>query len=1166
MDLRLGAAEPKTEKSVYGEGVRPTPWLQPEEERAGFHLPEGFEVQLFAAEPAINKPLNMAWDARGRMWITNTVEYPYPAPADRQPRDSIKVLEDTDGDGAADKITTFAERLNIPIGILPVADGVVCFSIPYIWYLRDLDGDDRVDERIPLLGPFDTTRDTHGMINSLRLGDDGWIYACHGYNNQSRVTARDGSSVFLTSGNIFRFKLDGSSIQQFTHGQVNPFGMTHDEFGNWYTADCHSKPITALLTGACYPSFGRPHDGLGFAPSMMDHLHQSTAICGIQYYQGKQFPEAFRNRFYSGNVMTSRINCNLLQWRGATAQAFELPDFMTSDDPWFRPVDIQQAPDGALYVADFYNKIIGHYEVPLTHPDRDRESGRIWRIAYRGTEEHAELSSASLNLLGPDDTDWNALVDALGSEDGVRQDLAVAALTIGSLTTVTNEQLQSRYMAAANQSPQRVGLLRAMVARQAVLPNILKSALRGPPREQLLALKSLGEIGPANRSANEQSNWLNVIREIVVKSENAHVRQAAVEILGKVGEYQDLYSLVGIAQQFASTDPAVAHSGRIALKALLKENDFLVPFLADWQSAGSQIPIDSAAAAVLAPVLVSLDTPVATKYLFEYLKANANVSSELVSSTLELGVKHGTESDIEALIELISRLSGNDPHARSQKVLQVAAAYVGRTGQVPNAIYDYACDIASQFKQRIDSLAAAGVALNWSDAKGENWNTESRKCDDGTEAPLASSLTRGERYVGTLRSEPFMAPEKLEFFLAGHNGPPAAADLGKNSVRLVDARTGEVLRNASPPRNDRAKLISWSLADIAERNVRLEFVDGDAGNAYAWLAFGRFSLPALNFSPISTEVNALSELVRRFERPQMGLIVEELLDAQHLSVAQAGRLISASLERQGARAEQVVVDFSISLNLFDVPTGRALLGLATRGEALLKQSQLICNAATLSQQRQFSRAMLASATGCGIVQQMIGSGTLSLSALQIPDILLPSSLLAQLKSELQASIDAAKQLPAITVDANARIAEMDWRQADLAIGQQMFKQHCATCHQLAGDGVLVGPQLDGVRNRGVPRLVEDILLPNTNVDRAFLTTSLLLDDDRVLAGLVRDLEDGRIELVTQDGKSQFIQPESIVQRKLATTSLMPSNFSELLSSQQLASLLLFLARTPSATP
>src|SRR5687768_16215849 len=113
-------------------GVRTTEPLSADEEQKTFHLPEGFEIQLVATEPEIQKPLNMAFDAQGRMWLTDSLEYPYAAPPDREGRDSIKILEDTNGDGRAYKITTFADGLNIPIGIYPYRDGCIAFSIPYV--------------------------------------------------------------------------------------------------------------------------------------------------------------------------------------------------------------------------------------------------------------------------------------------------------------------------------------------------------------------------------------------------------------------------------------------------------------------------------------------------------------------------------------------------------------------------------------------------------------------------------------------------------------------------------------------------------------------------------------------------------------------------------------------------------------------------------------------------------------------------------------------------------------------------------------------------------------------------------------------------------------------------------------------------------------------------
>src|SRR5207249_3760148 len=122
----------------------------------------------------------------------------------------------------------------------------------------------------------------------------------------------------------------------------------------------------------------------GFAPQICTHSHGSTAIAGMVYYAAENFPAQYRGNTFVGNVMTCRINRDSLIEHGSTRIAREEPDFLSSDDPWFRPVDLQLGPDGAIYVADFYNRIIGHYEVPLDHPGRDRERGRIWRIAYHG--------------------------------------------------------------------------------------------------------------------------------------------------------------------------------------------------------------------------------------------------------------------------------------------------------------------------------------------------------------------------------------------------------------------------------------------------------------------------------------------------------------------------------------------------------------------------------------------------------------------------------------------------------------------------------------------------------------------------------------------------------------------------------------------------------------
>jgi glucose/arabinose dehydrogenase len=362
--------------------------------------------------------------------VSSSVEYPYSADKARwsdekgtrvkDSRDAIKILEDTDGDGKADKVTDFADGLNIPTGVLPWHKpehkaGCIAWSIPNIWYFADTDGDDKADVREVLFGPLGYEKDTHGMCSSFRLGLDGWVYATHGFNNTSHFKAKDGSTLDLHSGNVFRFKPDGSRVEPWTHGQVNPFGLAWDRYGNLYSADCHSSPIYQLIRGACYPSFGKPHDGLGFAPVMCEHSHGSTGICGIVYIDGGVWGPEWDDHTFVGNCVTSRVNHDKVTFTGSTPKANEQPDFLTSDDPWFRPVDLQLGPDNALYIADFYNKIIGHYEVPLDHPGRDKERGRIWRVVKKGVQK--EFNAAAVRV--------DELVTELGSDNLTRRSLVV---------------------------------------------------------------------------------------------------------------------------------------------------------------------------------------------------------------------------------------------------------------------------------------------------------------------------------------------------------------------------------------------------------------------------------------------------------------------------------------------------------------------------------------------------------------------------------------------------------------------------------------------------------------------------------------------------------------------------------------------------------------------
>jgi putative heme-binding domain-containing protein len=526
----------------------------PEDERKGLHVPPGFGVQLVAAEPDIGKPINIAFDAHGRLWVTQSEEYPFPAKAGSRPRDRVSILEDFAPDGRARKVTTFADGLNIPIGVLPIRHGALVYSIPNIYRLLDTKGRGQADQRQVVVGPIGH-RDTHGMTGEFTIGYDGWVYACHGYSNTSTLKAADGSQITMNSGNTYRFKLDGSHIEYNTHGQVNPFGLAWDPLGNLYSCDCHTRPIYQLLAGAYYPSFGKPHDGLGFGPEMMDHDHGSTAIAGITYYAAKDWPGEFRGNVFVGNVVTNRINRDRLEWHGSSPQAIEQPDFVRSDDPWFRPVSLQLGPDGALYVADFYNRIIGHYEVPLTHPGRDHKRGRIWRIFYRGKDGKGRPKAPR--------ADWTKAKAADLVKDLGHPNLAVRLLAMNQLAGRTDRaslNAVKKIMRPGSKARQRMHALWVLQRRGALSARTLAAAAKD---------KAKGVRVHAMRVLAERTDFRQELRALALaglKDIDPLVQRCAAQALVRHPSAANVRPLLDLRHRVPAEDTHLLHVVRMTLR------------------------------------------------------------------------------------------------------------------------------------------------------------------------------------------------------------------------------------------------------------------------------------------------------------------------------------------------------------------------------------------------------------------------------------------------------------------------------------------------------------------------------------------------------------------------------------------------------------------------
>jgi putative membrane-bound dehydrogenase-like protein len=404
-----------------------------------------FDLTLAAAEPLIRKAMNIDWDERGRMWVSETPEYPngrrlpntdiwkdsgsLRRQQERDPEDTISILTDTNGDGVMDRKHVFADKLELITGFVFHRNGVIAATAPDIWYLEDTNGDQVADKRTKLYTGFGTA-DTHAVINNLRWGLDGWIYATHGYS-VGTVTSPDGGRTFGRDGSgVVRFKPDGSAFEQFSSRGGNTWGLdiTWDGQVFWTqptsgTVFFHTVLPESVLAKGRIPgttSWKGMITGQNTFPAMtwpeqayvqIDLVGQFTAAAGCAVYDGGAWPEKWRYSYFTGEPTLNIVHHQFVKPEGVSYTTHkesgrEQTEFMRSRDLWFRPIETRVGPDGALYVIDFYNQAVIHNDTrgPLhgpanaaVRPDRDHFFSRIWRV------QHKQAKKLEVPVLKPAD-------------------------------------------------------------------------------------------------------------------------------------------------------------------------------------------------------------------------------------------------------------------------------------------------------------------------------------------------------------------------------------------------------------------------------------------------------------------------------------------------------------------------------------------------------------------------------------------------------------------------------------------------------------------------------------------------------------------------------------------------------------------------------------------
>jgi putative membrane-bound dehydrogenase-like protein len=577
----------------------------PEKAAAKLELHPDFTIQLVAAEPLINKPMNIDWDPAGRLWVAETPEYPNgrreprsemkdtpwkdsgfrvrPPTKERPAIDRISILTDTDGDGRMDKKQIFYEGLELVTSFVFHKDGVIVAQAPDILWLRDVNGDGKA-EKVETLYTGLGIGDTHAVINNLRWGMDGWIYATHGYSSSAHVYNGDKSKDYGNIGSgVVRFRPDGSMIEMVSSKGGNTWGMEIASDGElFYTQPTSGDLLNHIVVTEGELSRGKVGNATSYKPVIrgqksfplityhqqayvqIDLVGYFTAAAGCAIYCGGAWPGEWNYNYFTTEPTINIVHHQVVEPSGVTFKAHKTreAEFIGGRDKWFRPIDTRIGPDGGLYIVDFYNQAVVHNDTRGTihgpanaalRPDRDHYFGRIWRVDHKQAKrlKVPNITKASTKdlveaLQNPNlHVRQNAQRLLVEKNDPKTPDATKRLLSSWSFRGLEEAQVHALW------ALHLMGRLDGTVLQQAL-------AVDGKAAIQKAALRIAAEIPPANRSAvtagvlrrvNDSNPRvrLEAINALANLSSTPEIRQVLVEAYPELNDQWLESAVVGVA-------------------------------------------------------------------------------------------------------------------------------------------------------------------------------------------------------------------------------------------------------------------------------------------------------------------------------------------------------------------------------------------------------------------------------------------------------------------------------------------------------------------------------------------------------------------------------------------------------------------------------------------
>ena len=606
-------------------------------ELAEFRVADGFKIELFASDPEIAKPIQMNFDAAGRLWVVASESYPQLAPGS-EPVDKVFIIEDADRDGKADKSKMFASGLRIPTGIEIAPKGVFVGNATDLVMLKDTDGDGQADKQDIVLTAFGT-EDTHHLIHTFRYAPWGNLFFAQAVYIHSHVETPFGVRR-LNGGGYWEYNPDSHRLDVFVTGMTNSWGIAFDQFGQAFGVDNDGSSVNFFPPGA--HMIRTPNESHLF-PSLVGG---KPKYCGAEIVASSHFPEDWQGNFLTCDFRAHRICRYKITDDGAGYKAEELPELLSTSNVAFRPVDVKFGLDGALYICDWYNPIINHGEVDFRDPRRDRTHGRIWRVSRT---DRPIVKTPQLEKLSVDE-----LVAEQASPDGFiahfsRRELAGKSAddVVKSLDQWIAKESDESKLLRALWTYESVGRL-----NEALLRRLLEAK---DYRVRAAAVRSV------TRHRSELSDGLALLRARIA-DDHARVRVEAVRAL--VVEKSPEAMSWALAALDKGDDPVLAYE--LALDAR-ETTSLWIPELNAGRLHG-QSP------SRWITLLLAVDAPVAVGPLQEILAHAKPITADEEARALVFIGKHGQPAQLSSLVTKAKDQS-TSPELRARIIASLAEAF-----------------------------------------------------------------------------------------------------------------------------------------------------------------------------------------------------------------------------------------------------------------------------------------------------------------------------------------------------------------------------------------------------------------------------------------------------------------------------------------------------------